>query len=301
MVRVVARAAFAALLLQAGVAAGEPPILHPDDAVRELSGLAVSRADPGVLWTHNDSLNPPELFALDASAHLRRRIYLQGLQNLDWEDIAAFDHAGKPALLLADIGDNFDWRTHLTLYALSDPGAGVGETPVQRLWTLDFQYPDGPRDAEALAVDEGRGEILIISKRDWPPHLYRLPLPRAGAPRGVQTAQALGVITTLPPPRRGDPPEVARRGRFRSMVTALSFSADRSQAAVLTATRVYLYAHRAGESWDKTFARKPRRVEVPYLPQQEAVSFAADGRSLFVGSEAGGMPHSALVQLPLPP
>ena len=33
--------------------------------VRESSGLAVSRAYPGVFWTHNDSGDRPRLYALD--------------------------------------------------------------------------------------------------------------------------------------------------------------------------------------------------------------------------------------------
>ena len=34
-----------------------------DPSIDESSGLAASRRNPGLLWTHNDSGNPPYLFA----------------------------------------------------------------------------------------------------------------------------------------------------------------------------------------------------------------------------------------------
>ena len=44
------------------------------DELRESSGLAVSRTQPGVLWSHNDSGDGPNLYAIDMSGRLLARI-----------------------------------------------------------------------------------------------------------------------------------------------------------------------------------------------------------------------------------
>ena len=48
------------------------PVMIPDLA--ESSGLAISRRNPGVLWSHNDSGNAAVLFALDGSGTVRGRV-----------------------------------------------------------------------------------------------------------------------------------------------------------------------------------------------------------------------------------
>ena len=40
--------------------------------LRESSGLAVSRTQPGVLWSHNDSGDAPTLYAIDVKGHAAR-------------------------------------------------------------------------------------------------------------------------------------------------------------------------------------------------------------------------------------
>src|SRR5215204_277035 len=48
------------------------PVMMRD--VPEASGLAVSRRRPGLIWTHNDSDNDAELFALDESGMMQGRV-----------------------------------------------------------------------------------------------------------------------------------------------------------------------------------------------------------------------------------
>src|SRR5688572_5260550 len=56
--------------------------------VPEASGLAISRRNHGVLWTHNDSGNEPDLFALDSSGMEQRRVRLP-IRTRDWEALSA--------------------------------------------------------------------------------------------------------------------------------------------------------------------------------------------------------------------
>ena len=56
------------------------------EAVRETSGLVESRTTPGEFWTHNDSGNTPEIFALTSEGKVSKRVQIQGAQFEDWED-----------------------------------------------------------------------------------------------------------------------------------------------------------------------------------------------------------------------
>ena len=56
------------------------------DELRESSGLAISRTQPGVLWSHNDSGDGPNLYALDISGKLLGVFRVNGAMARDWED-----------------------------------------------------------------------------------------------------------------------------------------------------------------------------------------------------------------------
>ena len=56
--------------------------------IPEASGLAVSRRDPGLLWSHNDSGSAAVLFALDTAGTMRGRVRVP-VKTRDWEDVSA--------------------------------------------------------------------------------------------------------------------------------------------------------------------------------------------------------------------
>src|SRR5688572_29498225 len=73
----------------------------------ESSGLALSARHEGVLWTHNDSGDRPEVFAVDAAGGFRGISAITGARNEDWEDIAVGPcPGGGSCLYVADTGDN---------------------------------------------------------------------------------------------------------------------------------------------------------------------------------------------------
>src|SRR5262245_51670088 len=154
------RAALLALLAGAIAAdvTGTVEVANPD--LDELSGLAVSRADPQVLWGHNDTGGGNVLFRFGADGADFGSVHVKGARATDWEDIAAFEQDGTPALLVADTGDNLRARAQLVLYAVRDPGR---DGAAELLWRLPFSFPDGARDCEAVAVDEVAREILLVS------------------------------------------------------------------------------------------------------------------------------------------
>ena len=56
--------------------------------VVESSGVAASRAYPGVLWTHNDSGDGPYLYATTLDGRDLGWLLVPGAEAIDWEDIA---------------------------------------------------------------------------------------------------------------------------------------------------------------------------------------------------------------------
>jgi dipeptidyl aminopeptidase/acylaminoacyl peptidase len=261
--------------------------------IDELSGLAVSRADPTVLWGHNDTGAGPVLYRIGPDGADLGAVMLRDARAADWEDIASFDHRGQPALLIADVGDNFAIRGLSTLYAVSDPGRS-GEPAL--LWRLDFRYPDGSRDCEAVAVDSVNREILLVSKRDVPPRLYRLPLPER-TPGAPLTAEYLGEIPDLPRVTLGERAAAPLKSRYVHAPVGLDISRDGTAAVLLTARHAYLYRRLPGGSWLEAFAGPATVLPLPDITRVEAVAFAADGRALFVGAE--GRP-GRLAFLPIP-
>ena len=130
--------------------------------VPEASGLAVSRRRPGLIWTHNDSGNEPDLFAIDTSGASLGTVRVP-IRTRDWEDISAAacrDRNGD-CLYIGDIGDNSLARRSVQVYELPEPDPRASR--IARPLLFDVSYPDGPHNAEALFVADGR---LFIITRD---------------------------------------------------------------------------------------------------------------------------------------
>lgn len=243
----------------------------------ELSGLAISRADPTILWGHNDSGGGAVLYRIGLQGEDLGRVPIPEALAGDWEDIAAFEDRDGPALLIGDVGDNLAMRSFVTLYAVRDPGRGRA-APL--LWRLNLSYPDGQHDCEAIAVDPLSREILLLTKRDEPPRLYRVPLPE----HPPQTRQFPEFVGTLAP----RPKQTVRKrllDPYALTPTALAISADGLTAAIVSYEDARIYRRRAGQPWIELFSRPAATVPLPPFAGIEAAALSADGRTLWIGSE----------------
>lgn len=256
----------------------------------EVSGLVASRRDPSALWLVNDSGNRAELVAMTVPGMATRRVRVTGARNRDWEDLAAFTLDNEPWLIICDVGDNGAVRKQVALHFLPEPGAGARETePVS---TLQFSYSDGPRDVEAVAVDEGRDRIYLLSKRTKPPVLYSLPLrdALAAAQDGRElTAQALGPVTTIPAPTALELRLSPKFGKFRDQPTAMDLSRDGRSIALLTYGEAYRIDLGPDQTWLEALNGTLTPMIMPVLKQAETIAWAADG-GLFATSEQRGSP-----------
>ncbi len=150
------------------------------NSIRESSGVAVSRRQAGILWTHNDSGHENQLYAVNQQGDVLATFRVPGATNIDWEDIALGPCPGRSGgcLYIADTGDNFRRRDSVSIYIVPEPNASVdrrsGVRNTERARRIDFRYEDGPHDVEAMAVGPS-GEILLVSKgRRSPIQAYAL-------------------------------------------------------------------------------------------------------------------------------
>lgn len=244
-----------------------------DPALSEMSGLVASRTQAGVLWAINDSGSVSRLFRLGPDGRALGRVALDGPWLEDPESLTRWFDGRTDWLLVADIGDNRANRDTVVVHAVAEPAAGADDARIA--WSLRFRYPDGPRDAEAVAVDPRDGSLLVLSKRDQPARLYRVPMPARGgegiaADKGaVLTAEH---IATLPATLEAD-------------VTDLDLDAGGRRLVVLTYRGLHAWTRDAGESWGTVLARAPQALPLPAMRKAEALALSSDGLRLFVGSE----------------
>lgn len=256
----------------------------------EASGLAVSRRVANRLWFVNDQGNPSALIALDVDSLDYRRIMLADQANRDWEDLAAFTLDQQPWLLIADVGDNKAVRGSVALIFVEEPSGDAGFASHR----IEFRYPDGARDVEAVAVDVRGDHILLLSKRDEPPVLYRLPLRAtlAGARQAqppVITAERLGVVTSIPAPTALELRLFPTYGEFRSQPTAMDISPDGSEIVVLTYGEAYRAQRGDDQGWLDALNGRLQRLQMPVLAQPETIAYA--GRdAIYITSERAGAP-----------
>ncbi|MEU1371031.1 WD40 repeat domain-containing protein [Streptomyces sp. NPDC005803] len=225
-----------------------------DPRITESSGLAASRAHPGIYWTHNDSDDGPYVFAVDSrTGRTVARITMKGVGAP--RDVEAISLGPDGNLYVGDIGDNLNgsWD-HVWIYRFPEPKELRDATV--RATQFDVKYADGPRNAEALMVHPKTGRVYIASKNEEGGGLYE-------GPAKLSTG--------------GD--NVFRRVGEVPWVTDGAFSPDGTELVLRSyfSARGYAFAHgRLGEDYP---------VESPLLGQAESVTYTADGSALMYGSE----------------
>jgi hypothetical protein len=258
--------------------------------LREASGLAVSRTQPGVLWAHNDSGDSPMLYAINEKGALLARVAVVNEVAIDWEDIAAGpcpeDGATTHCLYIADTGDNYRSRNIVTIFVVDEPsiaGADVTRPRAVSARAFGVRYPNEPEDAEALAVLPN-GDLTVVTKGRTSTisffGLSKADIAKAVLRRDVLTAASQG--DTGISPDQG-------LGRW---VTAAAMSPDGVTLAVRTYSEIFFYAL---ENPSTTLgARTPqghrwRDLHRPCFlgdiePQGEAMDYL-DEKTLILGSE----------------
>jgi len=262
-----------------------------NSAIDEASGLAPSRRDPDILWVINDD-GPAVLYAIDATGAARGKTKVSKASNRDWEDLASFTLQDTPYLLIADIGDNEARRKDVTLYVVEEPDIDDGKAKIA--WQFDFRYPDGPTDAEAIAVDADNERILVLSKRDIPAVLYELPLRPIKDKKVV--AKRIGVLASLPQPRRQDVTAAPLLKDWFWQPSGMDINADGSAAIIVTYDAVYYYPRDPNQDWQSALSQPPFGLSLGRIKNAESIAFSSDGNAAFITTEKK---HAPLLRVDL--
>jgi hypothetical protein len=233
-----------------------------DNRIDESSGVAVSRRDPNVFWTHNDggAGKRPRIFSIDRTGKSLGAFSIGGTNLHDWEDIAT-DAAGN--LYLGDIGNSEAKRTTLAVYQFPepDPRASGGAAGVQRAWQLRF--PGAPFDCESLFVWKDHGYLVSKVAPGTHAQIFRFPLKDTTEPVTLEL-----VVST----------------KIDSPVTGADISPDGKLLGLVANNGAYVY--RIDGDIARVAKAKPHHTKYKDA-KIEGCSFVADG--LICTSETGAI------------
>jgi len=261
----------------------------------ESSGVAVSHAYRGVLWTHNDSGDGPYLYATDLRGTDRGALLVPGADAIDWEDMSlgpcpvAFPLQPRPpqvnaetCIYLADTGDNLEFRPFVTIYAIPEPapperaGDTLGTTRAPAV--LRLRYPDGAHDVEAVYVSPRDTAVYLVSKgyrRGSAIRLYRVDRSQWSTRDTSSAVTVASLVQTLdirPSPEAG------------RVVTGSAIRSDGRLVALRTYTAIYLFYPGVG---GRLLAARERPCDIAGLEVGgEAIDFLSDS-TFVLTSEAG--------------
>lgn len=179
--------------------------------LQEASGLAYSRRTDGVLWTFNDSGGDNKVFAISEQGDRLADVTLEGVENIDWEDIAVNVEDGVSMVYVSDTGNNDHDRAILYIHKFPEPAITVNcmstENQNTRLCdradiviseddieTIEITWPDYSHDCEALAVDPATRDILLFTKAygdDAISNVFQVP---SGSPGELRVLEYVGQI-----------------------------------------------------------------------------------------------------------
>jgi hypothetical protein len=262
----------------------EPPVhlaTLPGE-LHEASGIARDPRRADLFWTHNDSGNEPELYAIDLNGNVLRVVPILGVPARDLEDLAIGPCPGGACLYLADIGDNLGVHSSVSVHRLplpSLPGPRgsleVDAPPVEAEVSWRLVYEDGARDAESLAVDSERSELIVVSKgRSGEIALYSARI--ADLHDGSTEPDTLRRIGRLPLPIG------VNAGQF---VTAADLSPDATTLAVRSYTTLYQFAWTGSAAFDTTSVPGWASLIAAREAQGEGMAWDVAGEALILVSE----------------
>src|SRR6185369_3706175 len=114
----------------------------------EASGIAVSHSSPR-LYHINDG-DGAFFYITDVHGGALQKVHVTGFAPQDIEDMALGPCGDSTCLYLADTGDNDSQRKSVQIAVIRESEHFGREVKPERVITA--HYPDGPHDAEALAI-----------------------------------------------------------------------------------------------------------------------------------------------------
>ncbi|MEV8375013.1 hypothetical protein AB0P21_19915 [Kribbella sp. NPDC056861] len=130
-----------------------------DPRVDESSGLAKSAKYDSIWWTVNDSGDTARVFGVDKTGKVRIQLKFKA----PVKDVEAIGVDRDGTIYIADIGDNNRSRDTIEVYTIPEPSALEDDDDV-KFHRYDFEYPDGPHDAETLLIEPETKRLYFVTK-----------------------------------------------------------------------------------------------------------------------------------------
>ena len=294
--------------------------VHARRDLLENSAAVMSRAQPGIVFTINDSGNEPLLFALDTTGAERGAWRVTGTTNVDWEAAASGRCAngdrlvGDPStdgtsandpsttgsaasasvdrqcLYIGDTGDNNAIRSERAIYRVREPRAEqAGFQGTLAAERLGYVYPDRPHDVEAMYV-VADGTIMLITKRALrnsdghlrPALIFALSPARWGSATNMiaELVDSLPIVPGSAPLR---------------MITDASLSHDGTRLAVRTYAQIYVFATDTASGRPRADQR-PAICNIALLETQggEGIAWFAGSQQVLLTTEGRDEPMHVL-------
>jgi len=234
--------------------------------LREASGLVASIANPGYLWTHNDSGNSASIYLINDKAEIVMTCKLKNTVNRDWEDITIGPGPEENVnyLYVADIGDNEAVYSYKILYRIKEPTFLSDQIEIEKADKLTFELPGGARDTEAIMVDPITNYFYVSSKREHSVRLYEIKFPFAS---DTLHAEEVGKLP------------------FNNIVAA-NISTDGSEVLMKTYRDIFYWKRKGNEPIPTLLQRRPVKLEYKPEPQGEAIAWKRDGFGFYTLSES---------------
>jgi hypothetical protein len=170
--------------------------------IPESSGMAASKIYPDRLYHMNDSGTKPEFFITDLKGRNTLKIAIENYKPYDPEalSIGPCPASAQSCIFIGETGDNKIRRSAIEILVIEEQQTFPAQ--VSTLTRIKAQYPDGARDAEAMAVLPN-GDLIIVSKeykyglleqKGFPAHLYRLSAAQLADSTRTHTLQLLGEL-----------------------------------------------------------------------------------------------------------
>lgn len=242
-----------------------------DYNLREISGIVSSRKNNNVVYVHEDSGNGAVVFVYTKSGIFKGTLRLTGVTNRDWEDIAIGPGPidGETYIYVGDIGDNGAIRASCRIYRFVEPIFSANDLTstfaknISDFDIIDYQYPDGARDAEALLIDQKSKDLILVSKRDPLVQVYSLPYP-----------QKIGEMSTA-----------TFHGKLPlKRILAGDISADNTEILLKNDGTIYHWFTEEDDVVKTLFHQQP--TALAYIPEEQGEAVGWDENGYFTISES---------------
>ena len=252
-------------------------VMIQDADLDEISGMAFSKKNKGMIWLHNDGLQFMKLFLVDLQGKTQA-VFTSKSLTWDWEDLALDPGLvdGQSYLYAGDIGDNYGFRTSVTICKIPEPQ--LGDKPeLDKVEKIYLQYPDGSRDAEAMLIDPVSKQLYLFSKRGKVTGVYAVPLQKMTGGKTI-VMQKVGSIS------------INSHNDRLLWITGASISPAGDQLLLRSYKNVYYWKIEKGRKLETVFSRDPVILSHTAEFQGEAIAFSTDSAAFYTLSEGEHVP-----------